>query len=126
MFFRRRKKARRSGGRLLVTATLVICVLLVVNRILAAFRLYRVIVPASFDYPKVRTIISVLAMVGLLLPEWWLMDWSTAKLKSTLPLDRSRAARHGPLVSAFQIRDPALGPVAGSSVVQRRWDRQRC
>jgi hypothetical protein len=80
MFFRR-KDTRRSGATVLVRMTLVTCMLLVANRVLAV-SLYRVLVPASFDIPKVQTIVSVLAMIGLLLPEWWLIDWSTAKLKS--------------------------------------------
>jgi len=82
MFFRRRKRVRRSGCSLLVVATLVTCVLLVLNRIVAA-SLYRVAVPANFDFPRVRTIVSMLAMFGLLLPEWWLIDWIVAKLKAT-------------------------------------------
>lgn len=81
MFFHRRKDTRRSNGSLLVRATLVTCMLLVANRVLAV-SLYRVLIPASIDFPKVQTIVSVLAMIGLLLPEWWLIDWGIAKLKS--------------------------------------------
>jgi hypothetical protein len=80
MFFRRRKRARRTGCSLLVTATLVTCALLVMNRIVVA-SLYVVTVPSNLDYPQGRTVVSTLAMIGLLLPEWWLIDWLTAKLK---------------------------------------------
>jgi hypothetical protein len=81
MFFRRRKNARRSGGPLLVAVTLMTCLLLIANRVLAG-SLYHAIVPADLDIPKARTIISVLAMIGLLLPEWWLIDRILGKLKA--------------------------------------------
>jgi riboflavin transporter FmnP len=81
MFFHRRRRVRRSGCSLLVVATLVTCMLLVCNRILAA-SLYRVAVPTDFDFPRVRTVVSMLAMVGLLLPEWWLIDWTAARFKA--------------------------------------------
>lgn len=81
MFFHRRKNSRRSGGPLLVVVTLVTCLLLIGNRVLAG-SLYHAIVPENLDIPKGRTIISVLAMIGLLLPEWWLIDWILGKFKA--------------------------------------------
>jgi len=81
MVLRRKKDGRRSGVMLLVIGTLVTCLLLVGNGVLVS-SLYRAFVPASMDVPKLRTMVSMLIMVGLLLPEWWLLDWSGARIRS--------------------------------------------
>ncbi len=77
----RPRDARRSGTSVLVRTTVVTCILLVINRVLAV-SLCRALLPARIDIPKVQAMVSMLAMIGLLLPEWWLLDWSTSRLKA--------------------------------------------
>ena len=66
----------------------------------------------------------MLAMIGLLLPEWWLVDWTIAKRRRLTA--GSKRQRETNASSAFEIRDPTLGTAAGSTVVEYRGHWQRC
>ncbi len=87
----RHRTVRRSGCSLLALTTLVTCVLLVCNRTVAA-AVYRLAVPAAIDDPRLRTVLLMLAMVGLLLPEWWLLDALAGRLRALY--HRLQTARH--------------------------------
>jgi hypothetical protein len=64
---------------LLVFACLMSCLLLIVNRMLVT-SLYSVLVPTSFDHPKLRTVLLFVAMIALLFPQWWLIDWASDRI----------------------------------------------
>ena len=83
MISRRRRSAQRSGCGLLVQATVITCALLVLNRIVVA-SLYAAVVPPNAQHPKLRTVVSMLAIIGLLVPEWWLLDAGIVRLRRVL------------------------------------------
>ncbi len=66
-------RIRRNGCGLLFGACVVTCLLVLANRVLVS-SLYAAVVPARFDYDRLRTMVQFLFMVGLLLPEWWFLD----------------------------------------------------
>ncbi len=66
-------RTHRSGCGLLVVASAVTCLLWLMNRLVVA-SLYGVIVPDDFEYARLRVILQFLLLIGLLFPEWWLID----------------------------------------------------
>ena len=70
----RREPQRRSGCAVLLLALLITCLMLLVNRVLAT-SLYNALVPSRLEMPRLRTIVQFFVMVGLLLPEWWMIDY---------------------------------------------------
>ena len=91
MFSRRQYRSRRSGLGLLVVACAVAGALLIVNRLVVA-SLYAALVPSAVDNPKLRTFVAMLAMAGLLIPEWWLLDLAAARFRRSV--QSLRASRH--------------------------------
>jgi hypothetical protein len=67
-------RRRRTGCGLLLGSCVITCVLLVVNRVLVT-SIYAALVPPEIDPPKLRTALAFLAIVALLFPEWWWIDW---------------------------------------------------
>ncbi|MHB0957464.1 MAG: hypothetical protein ACYC6N_18230 [Pirellulaceae bacterium] len=78
MTVRHPSRSRRSGCGLLVIACGVACALLLVNRVLV-LSLYLMLMPAALDHPKLRTLVVMLGIVALLIPEWWLIDLISAR-----------------------------------------------
>ena len=74
---------RRSGCGLLLAACFTTCVLLLVNRVFVT-SVYRWVVPESLDYPRLRTVVQVLLIAALLLPEWWAIDRITRYLRNAV------------------------------------------
>jgi hypothetical protein len=74
----------RSGCGLLVVASVATCLLLLVNRVFVT-SLYAVVVPGKFDFDRPRIMLQFLFMIGLLLPEWWLIDRIVQLLRASLP-----------------------------------------
>jgi hypothetical protein len=83
MIPRLRNRSRRSGCGLLLVTCAVTCALVVVNRVVVS-SVYSVLVSAELDHPKLRTLVSMLAIAGLLIPEWWFLDVVSAKLARAL------------------------------------------
>ena len=73
----------RGGCGLLVVASIVTCLLLLVNRVFVT-SLYAVVVPSKFDFDRLRIMLQFLFMIGLLLPEWWLIDRIVQLLRASL------------------------------------------
>lgn len=73
---------------MLLGAVLVTCLLLVVNRLLAR-ACYDFVVPARFDFDRLRTIVQFLLMFGLLIPQWWLIDRAVVALRAFLQAPNS-------------------------------------
>jgi hypothetical protein len=57
------------------------CALLLLNRVLVV-SLYAAAVPPALDFPRFRVIIQFLAIIGFLLPEWWLIDLLVRQLRN--------------------------------------------
>ena len=91
MFSRRQYRSRRSGLGLLVVACAVAGALLIVNRLVVS-SVYAALVPSALDYPKLRTFVAMLAIAGLLIPEWWLIDVASARFRRFV--QSLRAAHH--------------------------------
>ena len=93
MRFLFRRRRRRTGCGLLFVACAVTCLLLVANRMLVT-SVYAALVPPDVDPPKLRTTLSFLAIIGLLFPEWWLIDWGSYHVRNLYgALDSSRKER---------------------------------
>ena len=80
-----------SGLGLLVVACAVAGALLIVNRLVVS-SVYAALVPSALDYPKLRTFVAMLAIAGLLIPEWWLIDVASARFRRSV--QSLRASRH--------------------------------
>ncbi len=80
MRLRNRNQQRRSGCLPLVVACLTACCLLILNRVIV-LSLYLLLVPEALDYPKVQTLVTMIMIVGLLFPEWWMLDWVAGRLR---------------------------------------------
>ncbi len=65
--------------------------ILIVNRLVIA-SLYAALVPSAVDNPKLRTFVAMLAMAGLLIPEWWLLDVAAARFRRSV--QSLRTSRH--------------------------------
>lgn len=72
---------RGSGCGLLLAALASACLLLLANRIIV-LSLYGLLVPPRWDYARLRTLIQLFLITGLLLPEWWLWDRTLRGLRS--------------------------------------------
>ena len=84
----------RGGCGLLVVASVITCLLLLVNRVFVT-SLYAVVVPSKFDYDRLRIMLQFLFMIGLLLPEWWLIDRIVQLSRASLsPRDSSKSEDH--------------------------------
>ena len=78
-----RSRNRHAGCGTLASAVLITCLMLVANRLLAR-ALYELSVPARFEFERLRTVIEFLLMIGLLFPEWWLLDRLTKVVRNWL------------------------------------------
>lgn len=76
----RRIRTRYGGCLMLLLACAVTCLLLIVNRIVV-HALYDFLTPRGADHQKVRALIVFLATIGLLLPEWWLIDGTAERIR---------------------------------------------
>ncbi len=74
------RKRGRSGCGLLLLTCAVACALIALNRALVT-SFYGAIVPPSLDFPRFGVFIQFLAMIALLLPEWWLIDWTLHRIR---------------------------------------------
>ena len=74
---------RRSGCGLLLAACFTTCLLLLLNRVFVT-SVYRWVVPESLDYPRLRTVVQVLLIAVLLLPEWWVIDRLSQLLRNAM------------------------------------------
>lgn len=70
---RTNKQQRRGGCLPLAVACLTACGLLILNRIIV-LSLYLLLVPEALDHPKIQSLLTMIMIVGLLLPEWWILD----------------------------------------------------
>jgi hypothetical protein len=78
MRLRNRNQQRRSGCLPLTVVCFTTCCLLIVNRVIV-LSLYLLVVPEAVDHPKVQTLVTMIMIVGLLLPEWWILDWIASR-----------------------------------------------
>jgi hypothetical protein len=79
MRFRNRNQPRRSGCLPLTVACITTCCLLIINRGIA-LSLYQLLVPEALNHPKVQMLATMIMTVGLLLPEWLVLDWGASRL----------------------------------------------
>lgn len=85
------KQQRRGGCLPLVVACITASCLLVLNRVLV-LSLYLVLVPTTLDHPKVQSLVTMILMVGLLFPEWWILDRIVHRVWR-VPEDQARRGR---------------------------------
>jgi hypothetical protein len=76
----RRIRNRYGGCLILLIACAVTCLLLIVNRIVG-HAVYDLLTSHGADQPKLRALIVFLAIIGLLFPEWWLIDYTTERIR---------------------------------------------
>ncbi len=91
MPIRTSQQQRRGGCLPLAVACITACCLLVLNRIIV-LSLYLLLVPEALDHPKVQSLITMIMIVGLLFPEWWVLDRLTHRLWRA-PEERKRHAQ---------------------------------
>lgn len=76
-------RIRHAGCGWLVSACVITCLLVVANRMLGN-AIYDLLVPRTLDQPKFRSMTVFLAIIGLLVPEWWLLDWCAERVRHVL------------------------------------------
>ncbi len=69
----RSSQRAKNGCLVVVVYCLTTCLLLAANRVLVVSA-YAAVVPQAFDVDKLRTLFQFLAMVALVVPEWWVLD----------------------------------------------------
>jgi hypothetical protein len=77
---------------MLLVTVVVTCLLLLVNRVLA-MSLWGVLEPANASLPRLRTVVQALFMIGMLLPEWWVIDGVTRFLSARVRARSRRGAQ---------------------------------
>jgi len=82
-------RQRWSGCGLLMAACCCACLLLLANRIVV-LSLYAMVVPTAWNYPRLRALLQLFLITGLLIPEWWLWDRAVRAVGRWL-----RHRRHG-------------------------------